>query len=187
MASPIKKRSIFVSRRKTSVSLEQEFWDALKEIAAARRTTMTELIGSINQGRSQGNLSSTLRLFVLESFREPATHKRTVLVVDDEPTVLHLTGGMLEDLGCHVVTATDGNEALDKLKDDPGIAILITDINMPGLSGYELVERARRMRPDLQVILLSGRETDGHGLPLIRKPFLEDDLIRVMRQTTGLC
>jgi CheY-like chemotaxis protein len=57
---------------------------------------------------------------------------------------------------------------------------------MPGMSGYELAERARQIRAKLQVILLSGRETDTHGLPLIRKPFLESDLKRVMSHTTGL-
>jgi hypothetical protein len=58
---------------------------------------------------------------------------------------------------------------------------------MPGLAGYELAERAKRRRPGLQAILLSGRETEGRGLPLIRKPFLETDLRRVMSKTTGLC
>jgi CheY-like chemotaxis protein len=65
--------------------------------------------------------------------------------------------------------------------------VLITDINMPGMGGYELAERAKLVRNDLQVILLSGRESDGRGLPLIRKPFLEADLKRVMIRTTGPC
>ena len=111
---------------------------------------------------------------------------RTVLVVDDEPMVLDVTASMLEDLGCDVVTATNGVAALDMLARDSRITILITDINMPGMSGYELAERARRSRPGLQVILLSGREA-GHGFPLIRKPFLQEDLKRTMQNTTGLC
>jgi two-component system cell cycle response regulator CpdR len=53
---------------------------------------------------------------------------RVVLVVDDEPLVLDVTASMLEDLGCEVVTAAGANEALKKLKTDPRIEILMTDI-----------------------------------------------------------
>jgi CheY-like chemotaxis protein len=110
-----------------------------------------------------------------------------VLVVDDEPLVLAITASMLEDLGCEVVTATNAPEALATLSADPRVEILITDINMPGMDGYELVEKAKRVREELAVILLSGREADGSGFPLIRKPFSESDLKRTMAQHTGLC
>ena len=94
---------------------------------------------------------------------------------------------MLEEIGCEVRTARDGNEALAKVASDQRIEILITDINMPGMSGYDLVERVKQIRADVKFILLSGRESATQGLPLIRKPFLESDLKRVMSQTTGLC
>ena len=94
---------------------------------------------------------------------------------------------MLQDLGCEVVTATGGNEALDKLSTDRRIEVLITDINMPGMDGHELARAAVRMRKRLKVIVLSGRETEGCEFPLIRKPFLEQDLVETMRRTTGLC
>jgi predicted DNA-binding ribbon-helix-helix protein len=70
--SAVVKRSILLGGRNTSVSLEDEFWSALKEIAAARQTTVSRLIATIDQGREQVNLSSTLRLFVLRWFREQA-------------------------------------------------------------------------------------------------------------------
>jgi DNA-binding NarL/FixJ family response regulator len=66
------------------------------------------------------------------------------------------------------------------------IEILITDINMPGFAGYELAEKAKRVR-HLNPIPLSGRESDSHGFPMIRKPFLQDDLRRVTKETCGLC
>jgi two-component system cell cycle response regulator CpdR len=106
----------------------------------------------------------------------------TVLVVDDEPMVLEVTALMLEDLGCVVFTAKCGTEALSTLADEPTVTVLITDVNMPGISGYELAEHARKERPNLSVLLLSGRETADHGFPLIRKPFLREDLQRSMEQ-----
>ena len=118
---------------------------------------------------------------------EPQFVSRFVLVVDDEPLVLDVTASMLEDLGCEVITAANGNDALYKLSMDGRIEILITDINMPGMDGYELAEKAKRVREGLKVIALSGREQDASGIPLIRKPFLAQDLKAVMAQRTGLC
>ena len=97
---------------------------------------------------------------------------RTVLVVDDDPLVLEVTADMLKDLGCAVVTAASGMDALERLSENANIEILVTDLNMPGMDGYELVQRAAVIRPGLQV-LLSGREIDGRGWPVVRKPFLE--------------
>jgi hypothetical protein len=57
---------------------------------------------------------------------------------------------------------------------------------MPGIAGFELAEEAKRLRPGVKPILVSGRETDGYGYPLLRKPFLQNDLVRVMRETIGL-
>jgi two-component system, cell cycle response regulator CpdR len=112
---------------------------------------------------------------------------RVALVVDDDPLVLELVADMLDNLGCEVICAHNGTDALAMLARDHRIEILITDINMPGLAGYELAEKARRVRHNLNPILLSGRESDNHGFPMIKKPFLQDDLRRVMKETCGLC
>jgi predicted DNA-binding ribbon-helix-helix protein len=71
--SPVVKRSIVIAAHKTSVSLEDAFWNALKEIAIARGTTLSNLVTSIDVGRGQGNLSSCLRLFVLGFYRNRLT------------------------------------------------------------------------------------------------------------------
>jgi predicted DNA-binding ribbon-helix-helix protein len=63
------KRSIVVGGHKTSVSLEDDFWDALKEIAARQRVTLSDLVGALDEQRQHGNLSSTVRLFVLKHYR----------------------------------------------------------------------------------------------------------------------
>ncbi len=65
MKSPVVKRSIVIAGHKTSVSLEEPFWHNLKQIAGARRMTLSELVGSIDAERQYGNLSSAIRLFVL--------------------------------------------------------------------------------------------------------------------------
>jgi predicted DNA-binding ribbon-helix-helix protein len=69
MKSLVVKRSIVVSGHKTSVSLEDAFWNALKEIARARNVTLSELVAAIDSERRHDNLSSTIRLFVLEFYR----------------------------------------------------------------------------------------------------------------------
>ena len=86
-----------------------------------------------------------------------------VLVVDDEPLILAMTASMLEDLGCEVVTAPNAPKALATLSSDPRIEILITDINMPGMDGYELAEKAKRVREGLKVIVLSGESKMAPG------------------------
>jgi predicted DNA-binding ribbon-helix-helix protein len=68
MKSPIVKRSIVIDGHKTSVSLEDAFWEGLKEIAKAKRKTLSELVGGIDTNRKHGNLSSALRLFVLDHY-----------------------------------------------------------------------------------------------------------------------
>ena len=69
MKSPVVKRSIVVVGHKTSVSLEDEFWKGLKEIAVRRGMTVTGLVAAIDSQRGAGNLSSAIRLYVLNHFR----------------------------------------------------------------------------------------------------------------------
>jgi predicted DNA-binding ribbon-helix-helix protein len=66
MTSLVIKRSIVVAGHKTSISLEDAFWQELKGIAAGRGMTLSDLVGAIDSGRRHGNLSSAIRLFVLE-------------------------------------------------------------------------------------------------------------------------
>ncbi len=77
MKSTIVKRSVVVAGHKTSVSFEDEFWSALKEIAGGRLTTLSDLIGAIDKQRQHSNLSSALRLFVLDFYRSQAFDMET--------------------------------------------------------------------------------------------------------------
>jgi predicted DNA-binding ribbon-helix-helix protein len=75
MQSNIIKRSVSLDRHKTSVSLEDEFWEALKEIAPVRGMPLRGLIVSIDRTRNHDNLSSALRLFVLEFYQDQAERR----------------------------------------------------------------------------------------------------------------
>ena len=68
MKSPVVKRSIVIAGHKTSVSLEDAFWKGLKDIAVDRQITLSDLVASIDTDRRHGNLSSAIRLFVLDHY-----------------------------------------------------------------------------------------------------------------------
>lgn len=76
MKSPVVKRSIVIAGHKTSVSLEDAFWKGLKDIANGRELTLSDLVATIDTDRRHGNLSSAIRLFVLDHYRAQAGDDR---------------------------------------------------------------------------------------------------------------
>ena len=84
MKSLILKRSIIIAGMKTSVSLEDEFWQALKQIAAGFDMPLAKLVHRIDTRRQNGNLSSALRLFVLEHYLSRGKTKRDTEVTQGE-------------------------------------------------------------------------------------------------------
>lgn len=115
----------------------------------------------------------------------------TVLVVEDEDAVRTLVQVALEGKGYTVLTASDGKEALSRLNEFTNtIDLLVTDVIMPGLSGRELAEAARSMRPGLRVLYMSGYTDDAldrHGMQgtdnqFIQKPFTPLSLARRVRE-----
>jgi predicted DNA-binding ribbon-helix-helix protein len=79
------KRSIVIAGHKTSVSLEDAFWTGLKEIAGKRKLTLSELVAAIDNGRAGGNLSSAIRLFVLDYYRTGAQARVDTAAASGEP------------------------------------------------------------------------------------------------------
>jgi predicted DNA-binding ribbon-helix-helix protein len=73
MKSAIIKRSIILAGHKTSVSLENEFWEGIRQIAEQKNTTVSALLQQIDEGRRYANLSSAIRIFVFGQFRSQAT------------------------------------------------------------------------------------------------------------------
>ena len=72
MKSSIAKRSVVIGGHKTSVSLEEPFWQAVRDITDKRSITVSELLREIDQARDSANLSSAVRVFVLDQFRQRA-------------------------------------------------------------------------------------------------------------------
>jgi len=97
MKSLVVKRSIAIDGHKTSVSLEEAFWNGLKEIATDRDLTLTELVTAVDSGRLNANLSSALRLFVFDHYRTmidatAGTHGADVQGTAQDPSAQHKRG-----------------------------------------------------------------------------------------------
>ena len=112
---------------------------------------------------------------------------KTVLVIDDEPTVRMLVTDALSDLGHACLEAGDGPSGLKFLESDASIDLLITDVGLPGgMNGRQIAEAARRLRPSLQILFITGYAENavlnhGHierGMEVLTKPFAVDDLVR---------
>jgi DNA-binding response OmpR family regulator len=106
-------------------------------------------------------------------------------VVEDEPELRSILREILEADGYRVLTAEDGTEAAQMLDGSiKHIDILLSDVTLPGMGGYDLVEKARGLRADLPIILMSGylsHEKPGFTVPkdidLLAKPFHFSDLL----------
>jgi PAS domain S-box-containing protein len=108
----------------------------------------------------------------------------TILVCEDDADVRLFTADTLRDLGYRVIEADSGEEALRLLGDEPEVALLFTDVVLPGITGAVLAEKAKAMRPDLPVLYTTGyaRNAIVHhgrldaGVELLSKPFTRADL-----------
>jgi signal transduction histidine kinase len=115
---------------------------------------------------------------------------RTVLVAEDDERVRLFAVEALRDLGYRVVEADSAMRALARLKAEPDVALLLTDIIMPETNGRQLAEQARELRPDLPVIYMTGftRNAVVHngildpGLNFLPKPFTVDQLAAKVRE-----
>mgnify|MGYP002777213692 CR=1 FL=1 len=100
-----------------------------------------------------------------------------LLLVEDDPLVRGTLVEGLSDVGFEVLEAEDAETGLALIMSRPDIALLLTDINLPGADGFSLAREARRLRPDLPVVYTSGRhrhpepERAVPGAPFLPKPF----------------
>ena len=109
--------------------------------------------------------------------------KPRILVVDDEPSVRQLVAGALRRRGFEVIEAEDGIQALTAI-DEPGLALMLSDVEMPGMDGFSLAEIVRSRRPECGILLMSGRilEDRASGYPFLQKPFMPSRLMASIAQ-----
>jgi CheY-like chemotaxis protein len=106
----------------------------------------------------------------------------TILVVDDEVLIRMMVVDQLMDMGFACEEAASGAEALVVLERGTQLELMITDIGLPdGLDGNELAQRARQMRPDLKIMLMTGytdAKAPAPGMSVLTKPFDMAELIK---------
>jgi signal transduction histidine kinase/CheY-like chemotaxis protein len=111
---------------------------------------------------------------------EKTKRKAVILFVDDDPLIAMSTTEMLEDLGHRVIGANSGQHALDILKSEQPLDLMVTDHMMPGMTGLELAAASREVRPSLPVLLATGYAELPEGtqlnLPRLAKPYHQDQL-----------
>lgn len=105
----------------------------------------------------------------------------TILMVDDEDLLLTMGQAIMSSFGYKVITANSGPKALEILaKNEPPVDLLVTDLVMPGMSGRELVDQARKTLPDLRVLCTSGYVFPGkdeNDIAYLQKPFTSRELL----------
>ncbi len=119
------------------------------------------------------------------------TGTTTILVVDDDPSVLHMTSRFLQRLGHRVLAASEGPQALELLGRHRGeVSLVITDFSMPGMDGPALAVKLRDLQPGLPILGVSGlnqkhRATELAALGFVEvlaKPYELDDLLQALRR-----
>jgi DNA-binding NtrC family response regulator len=118
--------------------------------------------------------------------------KTPILVAEDEAMLRLIAVEMLQDHGFEVFEAADGAEALDLLKANPEIALLVSDIKMPRMDGYALVEAGLAVRPELKVLLMTGYSQEPPpsikrmgDIQVLRKPFNLERLCALAAEMTA--
>ena len=124
--------------------------------------------------------------------RKPPGHRgagEQVLIVEDMASVRQSVAEVLSDAGYRCTLAEDVEQALEHLRSEPGLELLLTDVGLPSMSGRELADMARLYRPTLPVLFMTGYAQTaldrqsflGAGMDMLVKPFQIDDLLEKVR------
>ena len=157
---------------------------------------------------SEENIGSTFKVFLKKGnntaveddkkeavSEKPAVRNKSIIVVEDEDSILTLISRVLEKSDYTVVTAENGNDAVDKIeKNQLVFDLLITDVVMPGMNGNELNSRVKELYPDIKTIFMSGYTANiiadsgflEEGINFLQKPFsvqqLKDKVAEVLEE-----
>jgi PAS domain S-box-containing protein len=170
---------------------------------------LSMIYGFIKQSRGQINIDSapgkgtTVKLYLprqhgavpetVENLRRGALTEgagETVLVVEDDPSIRLLIIEVLNELGYASLQAADGNAALAVLGSNARLDLMVTDVGLPGINGRQLADIARKHRPNLKVLFLTGYAEHATarseflvpGMEMMTKPFAIAELARKIRQ-----
>jgi PAS domain S-box-containing protein len=172
-----------------------------KEVGKGTGLGLSQVYGMMQQCQGALTLASRVDEGTTVSLYFPAVQQAAVadddiagaaekvLLVDDQPDVLETAISLFTHLGYEVLSADNAAQALETLRQHPDIAILFSDVVMPGMSGVELGKLARREFPDLKIVLASGyvknalrdQMPDIGNFEMIAKPYRLSDLIRVLK------
>jgi DNA-binding response OmpR family regulator len=134
-----------------------------------------------NQNGLAGRSSVSFHPVDLQAEAAPSPAARTVLLAEDDPALRKLLSMVLRLAGYHVVSAFDGLNALQViLADSRKVDLLITDFEMPRMNGIQLASTAVGLRPDLKVLIVSGRYDPAiqqTGMRFLHKPFRPSELV----------
>lgn len=133
--------------------------DALLLSKPYRKDELARKLRSVFAGTARGAIAPP----AAAPDRSIGQRRGKVLVVEDVALIRVTTIDMVEQLGFEALEAADAQEALALLRQDSGIAILLTDVGLPGMNGRQLVEEALRLKPGLKVIIASGYSTHDDG------------------------
>jgi two-component system, chemotaxis family, sensor histidine kinase and response regulator PixL len=141
------------------------------------------------QGSSTAESSSS-PAYSKPAIAEVQQEAATILVVDDSLTTRQTLALTLKKAGYRIIQAGDGREALDKLKQEPGIDAVFSDVEMPRMNGFEFLSQCRQDRAykDLPIIMLTSRSGEKHrslakllkATAYLTKPYLEQDLLKTL-------
>mgnify|MGYP000741793103 CR=1 FL=1 len=151
----------------------------------ARGTTVALLLPRIEEAETQASLPAGRHVAAAD------LAGKLVLLAEDDADVRSVVRMQLSELGCAVVEAENGSEAADMVENIPAIALVISDVVMPGaMDGRALARFVRRFRPELPMVLMSGfaesgfhpgsGPAPGNELPLLAKPFSRDKLLAAL-------
>jgi CheY-like chemotaxis protein len=114
---------------------------------------------------------------------------RTILVVEDEALLRLVVVEILQDAGFTVLQAPDGTQGCEILRSETDVDLLISDIKMPGMNGYDVAQTGLSVRPQLRVMLMTGYAQEplpesmrDAGIEVIHKPFDFDDFVKKVQK-----